>query len=91
MAIALVAVRRPVRPEVIQPGSPTRLAPEALLAERFACGDLDESEYLRRLAVLHPVPPIPAADIRSHTRQFTPPDRNSAHRAFRAGVDAGGR
>lgn len=91
VAIALVAVRRPVRPEVIQPGSPTRLAPEALLAERFACGDLDESEYLRRLAVPHPVPPIPAADIRSHTRQFTPPDRNSAHRAFRAGVDAGGR
>ncbi|WP_055715220.1 SHOCT domain-containing protein [Streptomyces torulosus] len=28
------------------------LSPEQLLAERFACGDIDEDEYRRRLTVL---------------------------------------
>ncbi|MFI5541951.1 SHOCT domain-containing protein [Nocardia sp. NPDC051900] len=60
VAIALVAVCRPERVKDIRPGGPTRLSPEALLAERFASGELDESEYLRRLAVLHPVPGAPA-------------------------------
>ncbi|UGT67790.1 SHOCT domain-containing protein [Nocardia gipuzkoensis] len=69
VAIALVAVRRPERSEVVRPADPTRLAPEALLAERFASGDLDETEYRRRLAVLHPVPTARAADIESRTRQ----------------------
>lgn len=34
-----------------QPPSP--LTPEQLLAERFARGDIDQSEYLERLATLH--------------------------------------
>jgi putative membrane protein len=33
-----------------------RATPEELLAERFACGDIDEQEYRRRLATLHGEP-----------------------------------
>lgn len=33
-----------------------RAAPQQLLAERFARGDIDEDEYARRLAVLCPPP-----------------------------------
>ncbi|MEU1999387.1 hypothetical protein ABZ511_33560 [Nocardia gamkensis] len=69
VAIALVAVRKPERSEDIRPVGPTRLAPEALLAERFANGDLDETEYRRRLAVLHPIPTARAADVDARTRQ----------------------
>jgi putative membrane protein len=61
VAIALVAVRRPERAEVPRFSGPARLSPEALLAERFASGDLDESEYRRRLAVLHPAHEPPAS------------------------------
>ncbi|WP_280373849.1 SHOCT domain-containing protein [Nocardia abscessus] len=68
VAIALVAVRRPERAEAPRFSGPARLSPEALLAERFASGDLDESEYLRRLAVLHPAPATPAEDTDPHTR-----------------------
>ncbi|MGY2012090.1 hypothetical protein ACW9HC_34400 [Nocardia gipuzkoensis] len=63
VAIALVAVRRPEHAEAPRFSGPTRLSPEALLAERFASGDLDESEYRRRLAVLHPAHEPPAASI----------------------------
>ncbi|MBA3339247.1 MAG: SHOCT domain-containing protein [Geodermatophilaceae bacterium] len=33
--------------------APARLTPQDLLAERFARGDIDQSEYAGRLAALH--------------------------------------
>jgi putative membrane protein len=42
-----------------QPGAPAihGPAPQQLLAERFARGDIDEDEYIRRLQVLGTRPP----------------------------------
>ncbi|WP_206055134.1 hypothetical protein [Nocardia sp. CS682] len=54
VAVAAVAVLRLDRRDERTPGEPVRLSPEALLAERFASGDVDETEYLHRLSVLHP-------------------------------------
>ncbi|AFU01571.1 SHOCT domain-containing protein [Nocardia brasiliensis] len=54
VVVAIVALSRgDLAPEPKSQG-PVRLAPEALLAERFASGELDETEYRRRLAVLRP-------------------------------------
>jgi putative membrane protein len=44
---------RPGRPT--EPRLPT--APEQLLAQRYARGELDDDEYQHRLAVLHSGPP----------------------------------
>jgi putative membrane protein len=53
-----------------QPPSP--LTPEQLLAERFARGDIDQSEYVERLATLH-----------GHARRE--PREPTAHLAARVG------
>ncbi|WP_391858880.1 SHOCT domain-containing protein [Streptomyces rhizosphaerihabitans] len=45
------ALARPERTETPRTGAPSSGA-EQLLAERFACGEIDEDEYHRRLAVL---------------------------------------
>ena len=39
------------------PPSPGRTAPERLLAERFARGEIDDQEYRQRLAALRDTPP----------------------------------
>jgi putative membrane protein len=39
-------------PSAPRAGSPPRPAPEEILAERFARGDIDEDEYRRRLETL---------------------------------------
>jgi putative membrane protein len=38
-------------------GGTQQAAPERILAERFARGDIDEDEYQRRLGVLRGAPP----------------------------------
>ncbi len=42
-------------PRSVQPAGPptVRLTPEQLLAERFARGEIDETDYEGRLATLH--------------------------------------
>lgn len=35
-----------------------KIAPETLLAARFAKGEIDEAEYARRLAILRMGPPL---------------------------------
>jgi len=54
VALAIIALGRVDRtPEHPSRDEPTRLSPDALLAERFASGDFEETEYRHRLAVLH--------------------------------------
>ncbi|MEU7143960.1 SHOCT domain-containing protein [Nocardia sp. NPDC046473] len=53
-AVAIISISGLGRPSEKRSDESTRLAPEALLAERFASGDIDETEYLHRLAVLRP-------------------------------------
>ncbi len=52
----LISVAFPIRPRGSRPGSlaqvPAPLAPEQLLAGRFARGDIDEPEYTGRLTAL---------------------------------------
>jgi putative membrane protein len=62
IAIAIVAVSKSDRTSANPPNASMRPSPEALLAERFASGELDETEYLHRLSVLHPG--VKAADPR---------------------------
>ena len=51
--VALSLVRSSAR----EPHQPPPSAPEDLLAERFARGDIDEADYLRRVEVLRQQPP----------------------------------
>ncbi|WP_436776465.1 SHOCT domain-containing protein [Yinghuangia sp. YIM S09857] len=50
---------------------PHRQTPEQLLAERFARGEINEDEYLRRLAVLRRPPPPKGADPHAHGHPST--------------------
>jgi putative membrane protein len=68
VAIAIIAVNRPDRTGKKTPGEPTRLSPEGLLAERFANGDVDESEYLHHLSVLHPDSDVAQSKPATHLR-----------------------
>lgn len=52
------------RPHRVAPPPAHGKTPEQLLAERFARGEIDEDEYLRRLAVLRSPPPPNAAGPR---------------------------
>jgi len=50
----IVLLVRALRRSDQQPGQPlTSRTPEQLLAERFARGEIDETEYTGRLAALH--------------------------------------
>lgn len=52
ITVVVLLVRAPA--SVRQPGPPTpRPTPEQLLAERFARGEIDETDYEGRLATLH--------------------------------------
>ncbi|WP_433663230.1 hypothetical protein ACQPW1_14445 [Nocardia sp. CA-128927] len=53
-AVAIISFSRFDRGTQTPPSDSPRLSPEALLTERFASGDVDETEYLHRLAVLRP-------------------------------------
>ncbi|MFI7003434.1 hypothetical protein [Nocardia sp. NPDC050175] len=59
--IAIIAIGRSASTAT---AATTRLSPEALLAERFASGDVDESEYLHRRAVLCPTAAKPVGSVR---------------------------
>ncbi|MEU0869561.1 SHOCT domain-containing protein [Nocardia brasiliensis] len=67
VVVAIMALSRGEIASEPKSQGPVRLAPEALLAERFASGELDETEYLRRLAVLRPASAQKPSD--SHHRQ----------------------
>lgn len=66
VAVAIIALGRSETAADPKPQGPVRLTPEALLAERFASGELDEAEYRRRLAVLHPAPKSDDVHHRQH-------------------------
>ncbi|WP_433664623.1 hypothetical protein ACQPW1_22295 [Nocardia sp. CA-128927] len=64
-AVAIIAIGRSASTQpATTTNEPTRLSPEALLAERFASGDVDESEYLHRRAVLCPTAAKPVGSVR---------------------------
>ncbi|WP_338702888.1 SHOCT domain-containing protein [Streptomyces sp. Q6] len=55
-AVVLIFRAFPHPPEPSRSSAPA--APERLLAERFARGEIDEDEYRGRLAVLHTADPL---------------------------------
>ncbi|MFC9439601.1 SHOCT domain-containing protein [Nocardia sp. NPDC057030] len=54
-AVAIIAFNRLDRVAAQPRREQPRLSPEALLAELFASGEVDETEYRHRLAVLRPM------------------------------------
>ncbi|MEV6562072.1 hypothetical protein AB0M22_40565 [Nocardia sp. NPDC051756] len=53
-AVAILSFDRPGRAPAQPQRAQPRLSPEALLAELFASGEVDETEYRHRLTVLRP-------------------------------------
>jgi len=49
--------------------------PKAILEERFARGEIDEDEYIRRMSVLTYGPPLP---LLSSSLPLTPPNQSDS-------------
>ncbi|MFI5894882.1 SHOCT domain-containing protein [Actinoplanes sp. NPDC051513] len=60
IAGVVLLVRRPDRPERTGQLAGTPPTPQQVLAVRYARGDIDDEEYMRRLRVLDDGPPSPA-------------------------------